>query len=82
MYLMLLQTNVPYASFPESIKTSSCKIVYITRNPLDILVSQWHWHLKLIKNWVGDLDEFQPPSIKDFCKEFCIGKFPSGPPCY
>ncbi|KAL2892667.1 Cytosolic sulfotransferase 15 [Bienertia sinuspersici] len=75
----LLQTHVPYASYPESIRTSSCKIVYIARNPLDTLVALWHWHLKIIKNWVGDLDEFQPPSIEDFFKEFCLGRFPSGP---
>ncbi|KAL2892687.1 Cytosolic sulfotransferase 5 [Bienertia sinuspersici] len=75
----LSSTHLPYTSYPESIKSStSCKIVYIARNPLDTFVSQWHWHSKLIKDWGGGL-EYQPPSMEDFFEEFCSGKFPIGP---
>ncbi|KAL2921955.1 Cytosolic sulfotransferase 1 [Bienertia sinuspersici] len=78
--LRLLHSHLPYASLPESIKSSSsCKIVYIARNPLDTFVSQWHWHANLLKNRVGDHDELEPPSIEDFFESFCQGKFPYGP---
>ncbi|KAL2892677.1 Cytosolic sulfotransferase 1 [Bienertia sinuspersici] len=75
----LLSTHLPYASFPESIKSSSsCKIVYIARNPFDTFVSQWHWHSKLINNWGGD-PEFELPTMEDYFEDFCLGKFPVGP---
>ncbi|KAL2892670.1 Cytosolic sulfotransferase 15 [Bienertia sinuspersici] len=75
----LLQTHIPYASLPESIKTnSSCKIVCVARNPFDTFVSLWHWHGKLVKIQVQD-PNFQPPSVEDFFEDFCQGKFPFGP---
>ncbi|GMP71826.1 hypothetical protein CsSME_00030088 [Camellia sinensis var. sinensis] len=39
----LFQTYVSYSLLPESIKTSSCKIVYIIRDPKDVFVSLWHF---------------------------------------
>ncbi|KAL2892684.1 Cytosolic sulfotransferase 15, partial [Bienertia sinuspersici] len=74
----LLNTHLPYASYPESIKTSSCKIVYIARNPLDTFVSQWHWQTKLIKSSGGE-PNFQPPSVECYFEDFCLGKFLLGP---
>ncbi|KAL2892669.1 Cytosolic sulfotransferase 15 [Bienertia sinuspersici] len=75
----LLQTHIPYASLPETIKTtSSCKIVCVGRNPFDTFVSHWHWHIKLIQTR-GEDPDFQPPSVEDFFEDFCLGKFPFGP---
>ncbi|XP_021855367.2 cytosolic sulfotransferase 5-like [Spinacia oleracea] len=74
----LLHTHFPYQSLPESIKDSSCKILYIARNPLDTCVSQWFWHTTLIKKRTKD-EDFQPPTIEEFFEEFCLGKFPYGP---
>ncbi|KAL2943694.1 Cytosolic sulfotransferase 15 [Bienertia sinuspersici] len=74
----LLHTHLPYASLPESIRTSPCKILCIARNPFDTFVSNWHWQAKLIKNLDED-DEFQPPRMEDFLEDFCNGKFPFGP---
>ncbi|KAL2895567.1 Cytosolic sulfotransferase 15 [Bienertia sinuspersici] len=73
----LLQTHLPYASQPESIKTSSCKIICIARNPFDTFVSLWHWHGKLVKTW-GEDPEFEPPRVEEFFDDFCLGKFPFG----
>ncbi|XP_018722526.2 cytosolic sulfotransferase 15 [Eucalyptus grandis] len=44
----LFHTHLPYSALPESVKASPCKIVYITRNPKDTLVSLWHFfnHLR------------------------------------
>ncbi|KAA8529126.1 hypothetical protein F0562_034075 [Nyssa sinensis] len=39
----LLATHIPFASLPESITSSDCKIVYICRDPKDVLVSLWHF---------------------------------------
>ncbi|KAA8533911.1 hypothetical protein F0562_031428 [Nyssa sinensis] len=38
----LFHTHLHYNVLPDSIKNSKCKIVYITRNPKDALVSLWH----------------------------------------
>lgn len=74
----LLHTHFPYPTLPESIKTSSCKILYIARNPLHTFVSRWHWQNTLMKRRVGD-EDFIPPSIQDFFEDFCAGRFPFGP---
>lgn len=39
----LFHTHMAYSVLPDSIKNSKCKIVYITRNPKDTLVSLWHF---------------------------------------
>ncbi|GLT50050.1 hypothetical protein SLA2020_235620 [Shorea laevis] len=43
----LFHTHLPYSELPDSIKESNCKIVYITRNPKDTLVSIWHFFNQL-----------------------------------
>ncbi|KAL5733412.1 hypothetical protein ACOSQ2_033104 [Xanthoceras sorbifolium] len=44
----LLHTHLSYSYLPDSIKKSNCKIIYITRNPKDTLVSFWHFMVKLL----------------------------------
>lgn len=39
----LFSTHIPYSSLPESVKDSKCRIMYICRNPLDVVVSWWHF---------------------------------------
>ncbi|CAK7336467.1 unnamed protein product [Dovyalis caffra] len=39
----LFATHIPYSSLPESIKKSNCRIVYICRNPFDVVVSWFHF---------------------------------------
>ncbi|XP_021855355.2 cytosolic sulfotransferase 5-like [Spinacia oleracea] len=74
----LLHSHMPYSSLPQSIKISSCKILYICRNPLDTLVSHWHFYPKLIKRVTGD-ENYQPCNIEDFFEDFCLGKVAFGP---
>ncbi|KAG5249930.1 Flavonol 4'-sulfotransferase [Salix suchowensis] len=39
----LFSTHIPYSSLPESIKKCNCRVVYICRNPLDVVVSWFHF---------------------------------------
>uniref|UniRef100_A0A803KTF7 Sulfotransferase n=1 Tax=Chenopodium quinoa TaxID=63459 RepID=A0A803KTF7_CHEQI len=73
----LFSTHVPYTSLPESIKKSECRIIFITRNPLDSLVSQWHFYTKTAKNLYGE--DFKPYSLEDYFKNFMDGKILYGP---
>ncbi|KAI9072649.1 hypothetical protein K1719_045386 [Acacia pycnantha] len=45
----LFSTHVPFHSLPDSITKSTCKIVYICRNPFDNLVSFWFHVNKLVQ---------------------------------
>ncbi|XVF24519.1 hypothetical protein REPUB_Repub13aG0135100 [Reevesia pubescens] len=63
----LFATHLPYSSLPESIKLSNCRIVYIARNPCDIIVSFWHF-LSLPNK-----------TLEEFFEMFCRGEEPFGP---
>ncbi|PON85385.1 Sulfotransferase domain containing protein [Trema orientale] len=69
----LFSTHIPYASMADSIKHSSkCKIVYISRNPLDVLVSFWHfasWQPERIEEW----------TMEEYVEKFCNGETVFGP---
>ncbi|KAK6233601.1 hypothetical protein QUC31_006007 [Theobroma cacao] len=39
----LFSTHLPYSVLAQSIKQSNARIVYVTRNPLDVIVSFWHF---------------------------------------
>ncbi|XP_021839049.2 cytosolic sulfotransferase 5 [Spinacia oleracea] len=82
----LLSTHLPYASLPESIKNSGCRILYITRNPLDTLVSLYYFSMKVMKKYFSMdvmkmiLGMFYPtPSMEDFFEAFCEDRIPFGP---
>ncbi|KAE8723604.1 Zinc finger family protein / BRCT domain-containing protein, putative isoform 1 [Hibiscus syriacus] len=50
----LFGTHVPYPMLPESVKNSSCKIVYITRDPKDSFVSYCHFMNSVVTDRVTD----------------------------
>ena len=68
----LFSTHIPYSSLAESVKSSGCKIIYICRNPLDVVVSFWHFARKL-PMWEGSW------TIEKFVDRFCSGEFLFGP---
>lgn len=43
----MFHTHVPYNLLPPSIKVDNCKIIFVCRNPLDYLVSSWHFSRKI-----------------------------------
>ncbi|XP_059295442.1 cytosolic sulfotransferase 5-like [Lycium ferocissimum] len=72
----LFRTHLPYSKLPETIKSSSssCKLVYITRDPKDVFVSLWHFMNSInnttIENW---------RTIDEAFGYFCRGIHPFGP---
>ena len=68
----LFATHVPYVSLAESIKSSTCKIVYIARNPLDVVVSLWHF-AQTLPWWSSQW------TIEEFAERFCSREFGYGP---
>ncbi|XP_004239101.2 cytosolic sulfotransferase 5 isoform X1 [Solanum lycopersicum] len=62
----LFHTHLPYRVLPDSIKNSdNCKIIYITRNPKDTLISVWHFF-----NNRKRLEDLTPLEVvvENFCK--------------
>ncbi|XP_030463625.1 cytosolic sulfotransferase 15-like [Syzygium oleosum] len=70
----LFATHIPYPSLPESVKQSDCRIIYICRNPLDTVVSSWHFLLEKARL------ENQPEwSLDEHFETFCQGQILFGP---
>ncbi|XP_060959738.1 cytosolic sulfotransferase 5-like [Cannabis sativa] len=70
----LVSTHIPYASLPDSInKFSKSRIIYISRNPLDVIVSFWHFANghpeRLSREW----------TVEYFVDMFCKGDITFGP---
>ncbi|KAG6711320.1 cytosolic sulfotransferase 5-like isoform X2 [Carya illinoinensis] len=66
----LFATHLPFDLLPTSVKGSSCKIVYVCRNPKDNFVSLWHF-MNRVYSTTNSLEE-------DFDK-FCRGVSLYGP---
>ena len=69
----LVATHIPYTSLAKSIINSSCKIVYICRDPKDVFVSLRHFHHKMNPKGMED------HPLEDAFECFCQGLTPSGP---
>ncbi|CAH1418429.1 unnamed protein product [Lactuca virosa] len=69
----LYATHMPYTSLPQSILDSSCRIVYMCRNPKDVLVSLFHFANSL-RGQSRDLMTFE-----EGFDMFCKGVIPNGP---
>ena len=74
----LVATHIPYTSLPKSIINSSCKIVYICRDPKDGFVSQWHFAHKLSATTAEAL-AIEDLHLEDAFEFFCEGLSPYGP---
>ncbi|KAL3574861.1 hypothetical protein D5086_022962 [Populus alba] len=46
-------THIPYSSLPRSILDSSCKIIYICRDPKDVLISHWNFDQQRMAKFMG-----------------------------
>ncbi|XP_030447209.1 cytosolic sulfotransferase 15-like [Syzygium oleosum] len=70
----LFATHIPYPSLPECVKQSDCRIIYICRNPLDAMVSSWHFYLETAQS--NDQPEW---SLEEHFEIYCQGKISFGP---
>ncbi|KAG4172637.1 hypothetical protein ERO13_A11G008800v2 [Gossypium hirsutum] len=70
----LFRTHMAYPLLPESIKTSGCKIVYITRDPKDTFVSTCHF-----MNSVIAARGVEPWPMSEAFESFCKGVHTFGP---
>ncbi|KAM6567967.1 hypothetical protein CsatA_027095 [Cannabis sativa] len=69
-----MSTHIPYAFLPDSIKhCSKSRIVYVSRNPLDVIVSLWHFANGHAERRLHDW------SIEYFVDMFCGGDINFGP---
>lgn len=68
----ILATHLPYQVISGTINSTDCRVVYITRNPKDTLVSSWHFYPK--SKEVKD-----PWSLEDAVEKFCNGVGNCGP---
>ncbi|KAL0309189.1 UNVERIFIED_CONTAM: Cytosolic sulfotransferase 15 [Sesamum radiatum] len=70
----ILATHIPFEILPDSIRESDCRIIYISRNPLDIFISQRQFLLenKFAKDAV-------PLELDEAFDMFCRGITAYGP---
>lgn len=61
-----MATHIPYTSLPESISASGCRIVYVYRDPKDLLVSFWHFATKVRAKDLPPL--FQEEMLEQFAR--------------
>ncbi|CAN1784375.1 Cytosolic sulfotransferase 5 [Linum perenne] len=72
----LFNTHLSYSYLPDSIK-NDCKLVYITRDPKDTLVSHWHFFNKIFEHNQDPLKLER--AAKRAVESFCSGMVAYGP---
>ncbi|XP_065871868.1 cytosolic sulfotransferase 17-like [Euphorbia lathyris] len=66
----LISTHVPFDSLPKSIVNSNTKIIYLCRNPKDVLVSLWHFSCN---------KQAETITFEEAYEKFCNGVSTYGP---
>ncbi|KAM0822312.1 hypothetical protein ACQ4PT_071576 [Festuca glaucescens] len=67
----LLSTHLPLSLLPPAVSTVGCRVVYLSREPKDALVSRWHFENKISTG--------APISLDNFFNMYCQGFSPFGP---
>ncbi|AWO96974.1 putative sulfotransferase family cytosolic 2B member 1-like isoform 3 [Scophthalmus maximus] len=62
-----LVTHFPYHIMPPSFHTSKAKVIYVIRNPKDVMVSSYHFH-----QMAGFLED--PGTFDEFMEKFLEGR--------
>ncbi|XP_062192534.1 cytosolic sulfotransferase 15-like [Phragmites australis] len=60
----LLSTHLPYALLPSNTSALGCRVVYLCREPKDVLVSTWHYINKVRRDFFIELDK----AFEFFCE--------------
>ncbi|XP_058226108.1 cytosolic sulfotransferase 15-like [Rhododendron vialii] len=69
----IFATHIPYTSLPKSVLDSGCKIVYVCRDPKDVLISMWYFLANVRSK------ELPPLSLEEAVDLFSRGVFGFGP---
>ncbi|KAJ4791622.1 Sulfotransferase [Rhynchospora pubera] len=69
----VLSTHIPYSILPDSITGSDCRMIYVWRDPKDVIVSLWHFAQKVYEGTPN------LPSFSESFELFCEGKSYFGP---
>ncbi|XP_015697096.1 cytosolic sulfotransferase 12-like [Oryza brachyantha] len=70
----IMALHMPYSTLPDSVVVNSdCKIIYVCRDPKDVLVSLWHYYNKVRP------DEAHLSQFHDLYESFCQGDTIFGP---
>ncbi|KAL2248351.1 cytosolic sulfotransferase 12-like [Sesamum indicum] len=69
----IFSTHMPYQLLERTLDSSDCRVVYVTRNPKDTLVSTWHF----VNKWEKAREEPWPFEVA--VEKFCCGVTPYGP---
>lgn len=67
----LFGTHIPFLSLPKSVKESSCKIIYICRNPFDTFVSYWNY-INKVRSKKSLTELTLEESFERYCKGICL----------
>lgn len=61
-----IKSHLPYSLLPQSIKDRNCKIIYVTRNPKDVLISSYFFN-RMMKflDYKGSLKEYFEKFLND-----------------
>jgi hypothetical protein len=87
----LFATHLPYSQLPHAIteEGSRCRIVYVCRDPKDVLISYWNFYKKVAATTAAaaggdgdgqaDKDSAGVTKFEEAFELFCEGRFPGGP---
>ncbi|CAL8337899.1 sulfotransferase family 2, cytosolic sulfotransferase 3 [Gadus morhua] len=63
----VMVSHLPYNLMPSSLSSSKAKVIYVTRNPKDAMVSSFHFHK--MANFLDD-----PGNFQEFMDKFLTGQ--------
>lgn len=66
--------HTPYSALPASVRSSGCRVVYITREPKDVIVSYVRFVHAVVK-----VPSVAPFTMDEAFERFCSGIYPFGP---